>query len=88
MKFLKEIEYHLKEETGWGYWFHLFHSFKNSFRLVIIAFKSVVHGILPNVWKAEAPKEVIKMYHEIMKIEHIRKMDNLRSVSKSERYKE
>lgn len=88
MKFLKKIEYHLKEETGWGYWFHLFHSFKNSFRLVTIAFKSVVHGILPNVWKAEAPKEVIKMYHEIMKIEHIRKMDNLRSVSKSERYKE
>lgn len=88
MRFLKEIEYHLNVETGWSYWFHLFHSFKNSFRLINIAFKSVVHGIFPNVWKAEAPKEVIKMYHEIMKIEHIRKMDNLKNMPKSERYKE
>ena len=88
MKWFKEARYHLKTETGWGYWYHLWHSCVNSGRLIRIAFKSVVHGLLPNVWKADAPKEVIKLYHEIMRIEHIRKMDTLRNKPKNERYRD
>ena len=37
--------------------------------------------------KNDAPKEVIKLYHEIMKIQHIKKIDKLRKLSKKERYK-
>ena len=88
MKWFKDAVYHLKEETGWGYWYHLWHSIKNSWRLIKIAGKSLVHGLLPNVWKADAPKEVIKLYHEIMRIEHIRKMDELRKKPKNERYRD
>ena len=83
---IKESIYHLRDETGWTYRYHLWHSIINSSRLIKIAFKSVVHGFLPFLWKADAPKGVIKMYHEIMKIEHIRKMDKLRELPKNERY--
>tara|TARA_B100001057_G_scaffold500956_1_gene619220 strand:+ start:831 stop:1121 length:291 start_codon:yes stop_codon:yes gene_type:complete len=86
IKQIKEAIHHLKVETGWSYWYHLWHSICNSARLIAIAFKSVVHGLIPSVWKADAPKEVIRMYHEIMRIEHIKKMDKLRELPKDERY--
>jgi hypothetical protein len=88
MKWLKDSIYHLKVETGWSYWYHLWHSIVNSWRLIKIAFKSVVHGLFPNVWKADAPIEVIKLYHEIMRIQHIQKMDELRKKPKDERYRD
>jgi len=85
-KFVQDSVYHLKVETGWSYSNHLKHSFVNSMKLIKISFLSLVHGIFPFMWKAEAPKEVIKLYHEIMKIEHIRKMDKLKVVPKNKRY--
>ena len=83
---IKESIYHLKAETGWSYRYHLWRSVINSSRLIKIAFKSIVLGLLPFMWKADAPIGVIKLYHEIMKIEHIRKMDKLRELPKNERY--
>ncbi len=68
------------------YWYHLKHSIHNSRRLITISFKSLVHGLLPFLWKADAPKDVIRLYHEIMRIEHIRKMDQLRELPRNERY--
>ena len=82
----KESKYHLEVETGWTYWYHLKHSIHNSRRLIAISFKSIVHGLLPFLWKADAPKDVIRLYHEIMRIEHIRKMDKLRELPRNERY--
>ncbi len=87
IRFFKAGKHHLKVETGWGYWYHLWHSLKNSGALIVIALKSVVHGLLPWVWKADAPKGVIKMYHQIMRIEHIKKMDELYGKPKDERYR-
>ena len=87
MNWLKSARDHLYVETGWGYWHHLFHSIKNSWTLIVIAFKSVVHGLLPWIWKADAPLAVIRLYHQIMKIEHIRKQDTLRDIPKNERYR-
>ena len=83
---LKESKYHLEVETGWTYWFHLKHSLVNSYKLIKISFKSLVHGLLPFMWKADAPKDVILLYHEIMKIQHIQKLDKLRKYPKNERY--
>ena len=87
IRWIKAGYHHLKNETGWGYWYHLWHSLQNSWALIVIAIKSVVHGLLPWVWKADAPKGVIKMYHQIMRIEHIRKMDDKHGKSKNERYR-
>ena len=84
---VKKSIYHLKVETGWSYQYHLWHSIKNSSILIKIAFKSIIHGLLPFMWKNDAPKEVIKLYHEIMKIQHVKKIDKLRKLSKKERYK-
>ena len=86
--FISRARHHLKTETGWGYWYHLWHSIQNSCRLVAIAFKSLCHGLFPWVWKADSPKAVIRLYHEIMRIEHIRKMDTLRDKPKNERYRD
>lgn len=85
-QWIEQSKYHLEVETGWGYWYHLWHSVQNSWILVKIAFKSVAHGLLPFLWKADGPKEVIRLYHQIMRIEHIRKMDKLREIPKNERY--
>lgn len=86
MNWLKKAKHHLDVETGWGYWYHLWHSIKNSWSLLVIAFKSIVHGIFPWIWKADAPKGVIKLYHQIMRIDHIQKMDNLAKIAKHKRY--
>ena len=59
---LKESKYHLEVETGWDYWFHLKHSIVNSYKLIKISFKSLVHGLLPFMWKSDAPKGVIVLY--------------------------
>jgi hypothetical protein len=88
MNWLKSARHHLDVETGWGYWYHLWHSIKNTCTLLVIAFKSLVHGLLPWVWKADSPKAVIKLYHQIMRIDHIRKQDNLRDIPKNERYRD
>ena len=82
---IRQSRYHL-DETGWTYWFHLKHSLVNSYKLIKISFKSLVHGILPFMWKSDAPKGVIVLYHEIMKIQHIQKFDKLRKYPKNERY--
>lgn len=71
----KNSKKHL-EETRWGYWYHLRHSFKQSNRLILIALKSYVHGIWPAVFKADGPIEIIKIYHQIKKIHHIWQMEN------------
>ena len=86
MKWFSNAKHHLKVETGWGYWYHLWHSMVNSWSLLVIAFKSLVHGLFPWIWKSDAPKGVIKMYHQIMRIEHIKKMDKLNSIPKKHRY--
>ena len=88
LNWFRKAKHHLSVETGWGYWYHLGHSLKNSWALIVIAFKSTVHGLLPWVWKSDAPKGVIKMYHQIMRIEHIAKMDKLRKIPKNERYRD
>jgi hypothetical protein len=82
----KETKYHLEVETEWTYWFHLKHSLVNSYKLIKISFQSLVHGLLPFMWKSDAPKGVIILYHEIMKIQHIKKLDKLRKYPKNERY--
>ena len=86
LKWFRKSIHHLKIETGWGYFYHLWHSLCNSWALIVIAFKSVVHGLFPWIWKADAPKGVIRIYHKIMRIEHIEKMDKLRKLPKNERY--
>lgn len=63
------------EETGWGYWYHLKHSFKQSNRLILIALKSYIHGIFPSKYKSDGPIAIIKMYHQIKKIHHIWQME-------------
>ena len=63
---------HLSEAES-SYFSHLTHSLYQSKRLFIIAIKSCIHGIVPCMFKADAPKMVIRMYNEIKKIKHLKK---------------
>lgn len=72
---LSKSKEHL-EETQWSYWKHLRHSFKQSNRLISIAFKSYIHGIVPAWYKSDGPVTIYKMYREIQKIHHIKKIFN------------
>lgn len=70
---IRESKEHLKE-TGWSYWKHLAHSVKQSTRLIIVALKSIIHGLVPAWYKADGPVTVYKMYREISKIHHVKKI--------------
>jgi len=71
---LKKSKEHL-EETGWNYWQHLKHSITQSNKLIITAVKSYVHGFFPCWFKSDGPITIIKMYHKIMRIQHILKIE-------------
>lgn len=62
---------HLTEAES-SYTSHLTHSLYQSRRLIIIAVKSCIHGFIPCLYKADAPKMVIRMYNEIKRIKHLR----------------
>lgn len=62
------------EESQMTYWRHLVHSVAQSARLFLIALKSLVHGILPNVYVNSGPLGVYKIYKEIKRLEHVRKL--------------
>jgi len=72
---IKDSKDHL-EETGWSYWFHLKHSFKQSNRLLKAAIKSYIHGIIPAVYISDGPKTVVKIYNEIKRFRHHRDVIN------------
>ena len=71
---LKQIKEHLKESEK-TYWKHLTHAFRQSNRMIVGAIKSYIHGIFPLVFKAAGPLTIFKIYREIVKIRHIKKLD-------------
>ena len=70
---MKSAQEHLAD-SQMGYWTHLAHSFKQSNRLVGIAIKSYIHGVLPWFFASEGPVGVYKIYREIRQMRHIRKI--------------
>lgn len=58
-------------EADMGYWPHLTHAFHQSNRLLVVVVKSYMHGLFPLWFKADGPKTIIRMYHEIRRIRHI-----------------
>ena len=68
----KKIKDHLTE-SEMTYWYHLRHSFKQSNRLIVIAFKSYVHGVLPWIWNSAGPLGIYRIYKEIKRMHHIQK---------------
>jgi len=70
---MKSAKQHLKD-SQMGYWTHLAHSFRQSNRLIAIAVKSYIHGILPWFFANRGPVGVFKIYREIRNQRHIRKI--------------
>lgn len=70
---MKTVKEHLNE-SNMSYTEHLAHSIKQSNRLIVIAIKSYVHGIFPWFFDSAGPLGVYKIYKEIKKMEHVRKL--------------
>lgn len=70
MKFIQKSKEHLYEHTEWGYWGHLWHSTVMGAWLVKTALLGMVHGLFPWMWKAEAPRQIIKMYYAMKNLKH------------------
>lgn len=64
------------QDSQMGYWAHMAHSFKQSNRLIAIAVKSYIHGILPWFFANTGPVGVFKIYKEIRNMHHIKKILN------------
>jgi hypothetical protein len=73
-KILEKIKYHLDVETQWTYRYHLLHSIKQSNRLIVLAIKSYIHGVFPNLYASDGPVGIYKIYKEIRNIQHVKKL--------------
>lgn len=69
----QRIKDHLAE-SNMSYSAHLAHSVKQSNRLIIIAVKSYIHGLLPWIFVNAGPLGIYKIYKEIKRIHHIQKL--------------
>jgi hypothetical protein len=61
-------------ESQMSYRQHLVHSIKQSTRLVVIAVKSLIHGVFPGIYVNSGPLGVYQIYKEIKKFEHVKKI--------------
>ena len=61
------------EESQMSYCKHLGHSVKQSARLILIAVKSLIHGVFPGIYVNSGPLGIYKIYKEIKQMEHVRK---------------
>jgi hypothetical protein len=68
---LKKLKEHLTE-SEMSYFKHLRHSIHQSNRLIGAAIKSYIHGLIPFLYKSDAPKTVVRIYNDIKKIKHLR----------------
>ena len=73
MEIFKKSRRHL-EETGWSYWYHLYHSFYQSGRLILISIKSIIHGFFPWLFPASGPVGIYKIYKEIRAMHHVKRI--------------
>lgn len=62
------------EESGMSYWPHLLHSVRQSNKLIVIAVKSYIHGVLPWFFVADGPLGVYRIYKEIRRMHHVQKL--------------
>lgn len=67
---MKKVDTQHLTEIEQGYWQHLFHSFKQSNRLIAVALKSYIHGVLPWFFSGDGPREIYSMYKELRSMHH------------------
>jgi hypothetical protein len=70
---MNQVRKHL-EESDMSYWAHLRHSVKQSNRLIVIALKSYVHGVLPWFFASDGPLGVYRIYREIRRMHHVQRL--------------
>lgn len=70
---MKKVQEHLTE-SGMTYGQHLDHSVKQSWRLIVIATKSLIHGILPWFFASAGPVGVYRIYKEIRQLHHVQRI--------------
>lgn len=72
-RLIKSAKDHL-QESRMSYFQHMSHSIMQSNRLVLMALKSYIHGLLPWFFAASGPLGIYKIYKEIKKMHHVQKM--------------
>jgi len=70
---MSKTQQHLSE-SQMSYAKHLAHSIKQSNRLIVIALKSYVHGVLPWFFASDGPLGVYQIYREIRRMHHVQKL--------------
>ena len=71
----KTVQQHL-DESNMSYSQHLGHSVRQSNRLIAIAIKSYIHGVLPWFFVNDGPLGVYRIYKEIRHMHHVQKLFN------------
>jgi len=69
---MNRVKQHL-DESRMSYDKHLVHSIKQTARLIVIAIKSLIHGVIPSLYVNSGPLGVYRIYKEIRQMEHVKK---------------
>jgi hypothetical protein len=70
---MKRFKDHL-QESDMTYGQHLGHSVKQSTRLIVIAVKSLIHGVLPWFFASDGPVGIYRIYKEIRQLHHVQRI--------------
>ena len=70
---MKKAKEHL-DETGWTYWQHLHHSIVTGNRLISVALKGYVHGLIPGIWPGKGPIGIYRIYKDMKKLRHVQRL--------------
>lgn len=70
---MNRVRQHLKE-SEMSYQAHLAHSVKQSNRLIVLAIKSYIHGLLPWFYASDGPLGVYRIYKEIRRMHHVQRL--------------
>jgi hypothetical protein len=67
---MKKVDKDHLEDIEQGYFQHMFHAFTQSNRLIVIALKSYIHGVLPWFFSGDGPRQIYKIYKELRHMHH------------------
>jgi hypothetical protein len=70
---INDTKEHLKN-SRMSYFKHMTHSLYNGWRSFIIVLSSIVHAFFPSILKQHAARGIVRIYNDMKKHAHIRKM--------------
>ena len=81
---IKTAKEHLKS-SRMTYGFHFTHSLHNGWKCFVMSLSSIIHAFFPMILKQHAARGVVRIYNDMKKHAHLRKMIKEASAQESKK---